>query len=446
MLEARSLTVVRGRRTILTDVDLALTAGEVVHLAGANGSGKTSLLRVLAGLADPRGGSIQRRGSCAFVPEKVALAGAVQPGEWLAAMRRLRGSAPLDWAAAAAASGLDPDVLRHSSTKLSKGMLQRIALLEALHSEAELLLLDEPFAGLDPSGRDWLAERIAGGASVLLTDHSGAAGERLRPVAEVRLADGRAVRTAIERRTGVRIVASHPDAASGGAAARRRLADRVGRRDMTARLRYVVLCATRTRSSLIPMAGSIFAILGVFAYRGNEVGSTWGLTAVLSCALAAWLVSAALVAEPPAQADMATVAVGGREGRAGLELTLIAIAATGLTVGFIAFPLAVSPLGSTPMFVPDPLPLDILAAAIAHLTCAALGGAHRRALLPAAAQPARHRRGVRRSPRCWRSSPLGSAGRPGRRGPRDDRRATAARSPPPNCWPASAASCSPRSH
>src|SRR6188768_1979049 len=97
MLEARSLTVVRGRRTILTGIDLELAAGEAVHLAGANGSGKTSLLRVLAGLADPRAGSVRRRGSCAFVPEKVALAGAIQAGEWLAAMRRLRGEAPLDW-------------------------------------------------------------------------------------------------------------------------------------------------------------------------------------------------------------------------------------------------------------------------------------------------------------------------------------------------------------
>ena len=49
---------------------------------------------------------------------------------------------------------------------------------------------------------------------------------------------------------------------------------------------------------------------------------------------------------------MATVAVGGRRGRAGLEMTLIALAAAGLTVGFLAFPLLVSPLGSEPMFVP----------------------------------------------------------------------------------------------
>jgi ABC-type multidrug transport system ATPase subunit len=212
MLEARSLTVVRGRRTILTEVDLELAAGEVVHLAGANGSGKTSLLRVLAGLADPRRGTVRRDGSCAFVPEKVTLAGAIQAGEWLTAMRRLRGGPPVDWAQAAEASGLDAAVLKNSSATLSKGMLQRIALLEALYSECPLLLLDEPFAGLDPAGRDWMAERLRNGTTVLLTDHSGAAGSRLAPVAEIRVAGGRAVRTALSSRGGVRVVASHPDA------------------------------------------------------------------------------------------------------------------------------------------------------------------------------------------------------------------------------------------
>src|SRR3954447_5835684 len=115
------------------------------------------------------------------------------------------------------------------------------------------------------------------------------------------------------------------------------------------RLRYVLLSAARSRAPLAPAAISIFAVLGVFAYRGNEVGSTWGLTSVLSCALAAWLVGAVLTGEPQAQADMPTVALGGRGGRARLELTLVTIAATALSVGFIVFPLAASPLGTTPM-------------------------------------------------------------------------------------------------
>lgn len=144
---------------------------------------------------------------------------------------------------------------------------------------------------------------------------------------------------------------------------------------MSPRLRYLLVSAARTRTALAPVAGSLFALFGVFAYRGNEVGETWGLTAVLCCALAAWLVGAVLAAEPAAQADMATVALGGRRGRAGLELVLVATVAASLTVTFIGFPLAVSPLGSAPMFVPPPRAGDVVAAALAHLSCAALGGA-----------------------------------------------------------------------
>ena len=90
--------------------------------------------------------------------------------------------------------------------------------------------------------------------------------------------------------------------------------------------------------------------------------------------LAAWLVGAVLTGEPPPQADMVTAALGGRRGRARLEVALVTIAAVALTVGFIAFPLLSSPFGSTPMFVPRPTPLDVVVAALAHLTCASLGG------------------------------------------------------------------------
>lgn len=223
LLEASALTVVRGRRTVLSGVSLDLAGGAAVHLAGENGSGKTSLLRVLAGLAAPRAGRLVRHGTCAFVPEKVVLASAMRPGEWLIAMRRLRGLAGVDWPAAATASGLEADVLDRSSATLSKGMLQRIALLEALHSPCPLLLLDEPFAGLDPDGRDWVAhrlrERLAGGAAVLLTDHSGAAHDRLALTAELRLHAGAIECTADAPQAGTARPAASPQTDTARAAA-----------------------------------------------------------------------------------------------------------------------------------------------------------------------------------------------------------------------------------
>src|ERR1700742_3695869 len=97
VLAARALTIGRGRRIVLRSVDLRLRSGAIVHVAGENGSGKTSLVRVLAALPRPRAGELTRAGTCAFVPERVQLAPALQPAEWLAAMRRLRRLEPPDW-------------------------------------------------------------------------------------------------------------------------------------------------------------------------------------------------------------------------------------------------------------------------------------------------------------------------------------------------------------
>jgi ABC-type multidrug transport system ATPase subunit len=203
LLEAGALTIRRGRRTVLSGVALTVGPARAIHVAGANGSGKTSLLRVLAGLAAPRAGTLHRHAACAFVPEKVRLAPALRCGEWLRAMRALRGLTATDWDAAADASGLDPAVLARPAATLSRGMLQRVALLEALQAGCPLLLLDEPFSGLDDDGREWLsgqvAERLDAGAAVLLTDHSGAAAGRVALTDVLRLRDGSAQHTAAER-------------------------------------------------------------------------------------------------------------------------------------------------------------------------------------------------------------------------------------------------------
>jgi ABC-type multidrug transport system ATPase subunit len=218
LLEAGALTVRRGRRTVLSGVGLTIDSGHALHVAGPNGSGKTSLLRVLAGLAAPRAGTVRRHGTCAFVPEKVRLAPALRAGEWLRAMRALRGLRATDWAAAADAGGLDPAVLDRPAGTFSRGMLQRLALLEALHAGCPLLLLDEPFSGLDDDGRAWLAgglaERLDGGAAIILTDHSGAAAGRLALSGVLHLGGGTAQPALAAhgtRTTTLTIRAVHPD-------------------------------------------------------------------------------------------------------------------------------------------------------------------------------------------------------------------------------------------
>jgi hypothetical protein len=139
-------------------------------------------------------------------------------------------------------------------------------------------------------------------------------------------------------------------------------------------LAYLRVSAWRTRATLVPAAGCLFAVIGTFAGTRNEVGGAWALTALFGCALGAWLTGAILAGEPAAQADMATVAMGGRAGRLRADVVLVATVALALTALFIIYPLA---LGTVREHVFDRRPgaADIVAAIGVHLVCAAFGGA-----------------------------------------------------------------------
>jgi hypothetical protein len=142
------------------------------------------------------------------------------------------------------------------------------------------------------------------------------------------------------------------------------------------RVRYVLLTAARTRAPMIPLAVSLLALIGTYAYRRNELGPTWGLTALLCCALGAWLVGAVLAGEPPAQAEMATAALGGRRERTGLDVLLVLLVALALAALFLAYPLLLdAALGGAPLLEPAPRVVDVAAAAAGQLFSAGLGGA-----------------------------------------------------------------------
>lgn len=144
---------------------------------------------------------------------------------------------------------------------------------------------------------------------------------------------------------------------------------------MTAAIRYLRLLATRTRAPLIPLAGCVFSVAGVFAYDRNEVGATWGLTAILCCALAAWLVGAILAGEPASQAATATAALGGRSARLRMELVLVGLVATGLTVVFVGYPLALTAVGRATVFDRHAELGDVVAALVSQYCGGVLGGA-----------------------------------------------------------------------
>ncbi len=176
-------------RIVLRDLSLEVQSGEVVLLLGANGAGKTTLLRILATLARPSRGRAAVAGyDCVRQAEQVrARLGLVGHGSWvyddLTAFENLRfwttlagrPAGPDALHAALAAVDLDRKAGDRVRT-FSAGMKRRLALARLALTEARVVLLDEPFAGLDQRAAKWLEERLAGvkaaGGAVMLATHS----------------------------------------------------------------------------------------------------------------------------------------------------------------------------------------------------------------------------------------------------------------------------------
>jgi ABC-type multidrug transport system ATPase subunit len=164
-----------ARPWVLRDVDAEVMAGSIVHLDGPNGSGKSTLLRVLAGVSAPSRGERAAGDGCrvGFVPEAGKAPRAVTAARYLRRHAALRGAGaevePL--AEALDCVGFLPQPLE----SLSKGTLRKVMLIGALAGAPSLLVLDEPFGGLDSGAQETLAAllaaRAAAGAAVVFSDH-----------------------------------------------------------------------------------------------------------------------------------------------------------------------------------------------------------------------------------------------------------------------------------
>ncbi|MEU8224318.1 ATP-binding cassette domain-containing protein [Kribbella sp. NPDC048915] len=169
-----------GRRRILTDVDLHLNAGELVALVGANGSGKSTVLRLMAGLSRPSAGTVRRTARVvSYVPDVFTSHDRLSASAYLRHLGRIRGLSS-GTARSRADELLDRLALTGGADtpmrKLSKGNAQKIALAQALLAPPQLLVLDEPWAGLDATAhstlRELLTETAEQGAAVAFTEHS----------------------------------------------------------------------------------------------------------------------------------------------------------------------------------------------------------------------------------------------------------------------------------
>jgi heme exporter protein A len=176
-------------RLALDAVDLEVRAGEAVALLGPNGAGKTTLLRVLATLARPSRGEARVAGfDCGREAERVRpRLGFVAHGSWvyedLTAMENVRFWAALGGQAADAGAlrealaAVELDRVADERVRtFSAGMKRRLSLARVLLGRPAVLLLDEPFAGLDQRASKWLEAHLAtfkaDGGAVLFTTHS----------------------------------------------------------------------------------------------------------------------------------------------------------------------------------------------------------------------------------------------------------------------------------
>ena len=171
-LAADDLACRRGDRLLFRGLSFALEPGEALQVAGANGVGKSSLIRILAGLARPYAGSVASEGAMGLVDERLALDSNIPLGEALAFWERLDGSR--DAGRAHDLLQLGP-LLAVPVRYLSTGQKKRAALARLINRNCPIWLLDEPLNGLDTQAQAsveaLVAQHCGGGGIAVVASH-----------------------------------------------------------------------------------------------------------------------------------------------------------------------------------------------------------------------------------------------------------------------------------
>ena len=175
-----------GRRLILDDVSLEVRPGEILGLLGANGAGKTTLIRIVMGLTRPDRGSVETANRIGYLPEERGLYQRQTVEATLTYLARLKGLTQREAERSVATWLARVEMAEYRGRRveqLSKGQQQKIQLAAAFLGNPGLLVLDEPFSGLDPINArlvcDLVREAAAGGCGVLLSAHQLALVDRL---------------------------------------------------------------------------------------------------------------------------------------------------------------------------------------------------------------------------------------------------------------------------
>jgi len=185
-LEVRNISKSFGDKRVLNDVSLAVEEGQALGLLGRNGAGKTTLIRIILGVFDADGGSVlvdgrpidRKRVKIGYLPEERGLYPKKAVAYQMAYFAALKGMTVPAAKKSAEAILRRLDMWEYAPKKLetlSKGNQQKIQLAVALLNDPDILILDEPFSGLDPVNamvlKDVVAEIIDKGKIVLFSSH-----------------------------------------------------------------------------------------------------------------------------------------------------------------------------------------------------------------------------------------------------------------------------------
>ena len=187
MLTAHEITCIRGQRVLFTDLNLTISAGEILHIQGSNGAGKTSLLRILCGTSQPDNGTVLwqsedirtcRSTYCehlAYIGHDNGIKLELTPSENLSCLAAIKGFAAdsqIDLALTQSGLSRDRDI---PCIHLSAGQRRRVAIAWLFMTQASIWILDEPLTAIDQDGidivRNRLNQHLEIGGLIVLTGH-----------------------------------------------------------------------------------------------------------------------------------------------------------------------------------------------------------------------------------------------------------------------------------
>lgn len=184
--QASNLSCVRGERSLFTDLSFNLDAGHCLHVIGPNGSGKTSLLRILVGLSQAESGRVFYQGEtissnpgyfsqCAYIGHKDGIKDELTAFENLRFYHQLENHNDEELVDDQLAKMGILECADLTANKLSFGQRRRLAFAKLLLGQFKLWVLDEPFTGIDHQGRELIEDiclsHLSTEGAIILTNH-----------------------------------------------------------------------------------------------------------------------------------------------------------------------------------------------------------------------------------------------------------------------------------